>query len=277
MANEKPVGKPYNIVFIERGTPTDDSERLRRRFAAFINACRHDLRAQVAFAMNSELGADTNALDIGNWFGSCTVPDLVSAVTHIYLSLGKLRWGDLQSKWLDFAQRAFKEENIAYTVDDECGVHPAHDPEFDASRRATIAMLGKPRYAAARQFFDKSIADLKQPRDTRDAVRKTFEALENVAKLMCPGDIARLTDTEVKKYLQPIALEGTNGTERNARGRMIVSLAEWVNACQQYRHAAGQPEPDAPSLDLAILLVSDGAAYPRWLITHDQASEGAGP
>ena len=143
-------------------------------------------------------------------------------------------------------------------------MHPAHDEEFDASRRATIAALDKPRYAAARKFFKEAIADLKQPRDTRDAVRKTFEALENVAKLMCPGDIARLTDTEVKKYLRPIALEGTNGTERNARGSMIVSLAEWVNACQQYRHAAGQPEPDAPSLDLAILMVSEGAAYLRW-------------
>ena len=60
-------------------------------------------------------------------------------------------------------------------------------------------MLGKPRYAAARKFFDDAIADLKQPRDTRDTVRKTFDAVENVAKQMLK--VARLTANEVRGAL----------------------------------------------------------------------------
>ena len=220
----------------------------------------------VAHQLNMELGATTNSLELSIYFEQCDIAALLSAITHVQTALG-----DVQGPgWRAFAQRAFKEENVAYTVDEKCGVHPAYDDEFDTSRQATIAALDKPRYAAARKFFDEAIADLKQPRDTRDAVRKTFEALENVAKLMCP-DIERLGATEVKKYLQPIALDGTVGAERDARGRMIESFAEWVNGCQKYRHAAGQPEPVEPSLELAILMVSQGASWLRWLLTLDQA------
>jgi hypothetical protein len=273
MANDKPVGQKFSDVYTERGVPTDDSAAARGRIGHFL-ANLHTWEHLLTAKLREETGVSVYPGYIVEFFDKCDLRQFLNSITCLYLVFPKVarQAPDMSSgKWLDFVRKVLKQENMAYTVDDEGGVHPAFDQEFDASRRETIAMLGKPRYAAARKFFDDAIADLKQPRDTRDAVRKTFEAVENVSKLMCP-DIERLGATEVKRHLQPIALAGTSDKERDARGRMIESLAEWMNGCQKYRHAAGQPEPTEPSLDLAILMVSQGASWLRWLITLDQTN-----
>jgi hypothetical protein len=52
---EKPVGKPYDQVYLERDKPADDSTRLRRRLAAFIDSCPRGLRENAAFEVNLEV------------------------------------------------------------------------------------------------------------------------------------------------------------------------------------------------------------------------------
>lgn len=195
----------------------------------------------------------------------------ISSALHNPSSYGK---DNPSANWLQFVERTLKEENVAYQVDRLGGVHPAFDEEFVAKRQATIAGLEGVRYAAVLDFYQKSIADLKPPYDTRDAVRKSFEAIENLTKLMLP--IARLTPTEVEKQLKALALTGLSGTERDAVSLMLKAFSGWVTACQQYRHASGKEEPDAPSLDLALWIVSDGAAHLRWLVALDRRQLASG-
>jgi hypothetical protein len=266
MTDPKPFGKPYNLIYVERGKATEDSVRLRHRLGAYVAQSHQDSRIYIAQTLNRELAARTNFMQLDEYFQDCDVPDLLSAITHVRTALGKLG-----HEWVVFAQRAFKEENIAYSIDDKGGAHPAFDEEFDTSRQATISVLQSSRYAAALKDFSDAIADLKQPRDTRDAVRKTFEAVENVAKLMS-SKISRLGMSEVQKVLKPVATERLEGTERDATNKMMTSFAEWVNACQPYRHAPGVEEPEPPSLELAIWIVSAGAAHLRWLVEVDQAT-----
>ena len=272
MANEKPFGQRFSDVYTERGVPTDDSAAARGRIGHFL-ANLHTWEHHLAAKLREETGVSVYPGYIVEYFDKCDLRQFLNSITCPYLVFPKVprQAADMSAgKWLDFVRKVFKQENIAYTVDDEGGVHPACDQEFDVSRRETIAMLGKPRYAAARKFFDDAIADLKQPRDTRDAVRKTFDAVENVAKQMLK--VARLTANEVRGPLRTIACAGLDGTERDGTNRMIESFAEWVNACHQYRHAPGAPEPQPPSLHLAILMVSQGASWLRWLITLDQTN-----
>jgi hypothetical protein len=272
MTEEKPVGKPYSQVYIERGVPVDDSARFRNRLRSHLTHLPDGYRGLIATLIEKKTGARVFYGNIARHFTECSLPDLLDNITHAFAALKTVTIPGGERPhiaWLASVKECLEEEKLAYVLDTQCGVHPAFDDEFDATRRATIATLDKPRYAAALKFFDEAMQDLKQPRDTRDAVRKTFEAVENVAKLM-ESKIVRLGAAEVKSVLQPILLEKLTGTERRATGRMIESLAEWVNACQQYRHAAGEPEPDEPSLDLAILMVSTGAAHLRWLIAMDR-------
>lgn len=267
--SDKPKGKPYSLVYVERGAATEDSQRFRNRLRGYLRELPDDYLGIIASLISLETGASVYYESVAKHVTECSLSDLLDNITHITEALEAIQTPRPRphQSWLYFVERALREENVGYVVDDEGGVHPAHDEEFGASRSATIALLDKARYTAARKFFDEAMADLKQPRDTRDAVRKTFEAVENVAKLMFAEEICRLTSTEVKRFVQPAALDKLTGTERNSTGRMIESFAEWVNACQQYRHAAGEPEPDEPSLDFALLLVSTGAAHLRWLIT----------
>jgi hypothetical protein len=267
--SEKPTGFQYSELYTQRGGATEDSIRLRKRLGFYLAHRPYNEREKVTACLREELGASAISSNLPMFFRDCALIDLLDSITIIYGEL-LISYSDHVSQgWLGFVARALEEENVAYRVDHEGGVHPAHDEEFTASRTATIALLDKPRYTAARKFFDEAVADLKQPHDTRDAIRKTFEAVENVAKLMVPS-LSRLGATEVEKAIKPMATKSLTGVERDATNRMLASLAEWVNACHQYRHAPGSPEPDPPSLELALWMVSTGASHLRWLIAADQ-------
>jgi hypothetical protein len=114
---------------------------------------------------------------------------------------------------------------------------------------------------------------LGEPRDTRAAVWGVFDAVETVFKLIF-SKATRLGASEVKSMLRPLALSSLVGAERNATGQILNSLEDWVNACHQYRHAQGVEEREPPSEALALLMVSNGAAYLRWLVGFDQRQAG---
>lgn len=274
--SDNPIGKPYSQVYVERGKTVEDSHRFRQRLRGYLSALPQSHRVIIARAIARETGAETYFGNVASHMTECSLADLLDNITHITGALRIIRDESSPSfvSWLRFVDRALKEENVGYVVDNAGGIHPAHDEEFDVARRSTIAALGMPRYATARQFFEQGVADLKPPQDTRDAVRRTFEAVENVAKLMAPS-ISRLGASEVEKVLKPLATASLLGTERDATNLMLSSMANWVNGCQQYRHAPGTPEPDPPSLELAIWMVSTGASHLRWLVGIDQKLQGS--
>ena len=59
-------------------------------------------------------------------------------------------------------------------------------------------------------------------------------------------------------------------TARNAANSLAASLGDWVDAMHWYRHGQNTEMPAHPPFDLAMTLLSQGAAYLRWLITLDQ-------
>jgi hypothetical protein len=50
------------------------------------------------------------------------------------------------------------------------------------------------------------------------------------------------------------------------------SLKAWTDAAHWYRHGQGKEEPKQPPASLAILSISAGAAFLRWLAEIDQAA-----
>lgn len=277
MSDVPPSGRPYSQLYTERGVATADSRRFRARIGHYLRHLGLEARIRIAETLREEIGAKVRSEALGDFVEQCTLRDCLDSVTHVANSL----WGptsrasETARHWLAFVDRALKEENVGYRLDGRGGVHPAVDQEFDAQRRVTIAGLEGSRYVAVSSFFERSIDSLKPPYDTRDAVRNCFEAVENLVKLMVP--VARLTPTEVEKQIKSLVLAGLTGPERNASNLMLNSLGAWVTACQLYRHAAGQVEMDAPSLELAIWMVSDGAAHLRWLASVDAKLKTSNP
>jgi hypothetical protein len=72
-----------------------------------------------------------------------------------------------------------------------------------------------------------------------------------------------------------IALYCTDVVALRAAHKQLASLKDWVDASHNYRHEPGSEGPVQPPIDLAILAISNGTGFLRWLITLDQAAIGA--
>ena len=106
-------------------------------------------------------------------------------------------------------------------------------------------------------------------------MRAVFDANENLFKLMFP-QAPRLTASEVKSRLRPVLERryGSDATARRAALKVADALSEWVDGVHNYRHAEGAEEPTPPPFSLALVLMSNGAAFLRWLAEMDAAESG---
>ena len=79
------------------------------------------------------------------------------------------------------------------------------------------------------------------------------------------SDVSRLGAAEATKKLGPMLKERLGGTECDTALRSLEAFKEWVNSVQPYRHGQGVEEPDNPSVQSAVLSVSLGSSFVRWL------------
>lgn len=262
-------GRRFTHNYLERGEPTRDSKRMRVRLASTLNdewingyIAPNDLEKQLGIEIPSAFYDD--CVDWKLFLDDCSLPDVLDTITIVAQHLGSVK-----ERWIGAARRILQEENLAYRVDDLGGVHFAVDAEFAHNQACTIAALQPSRYCAARTHFEEGQKALDaHPQRTREAIRQTFECVETVFKLMLPNE-TQLGHSEITKKLKPLVLDRLQGSERDAVGRWIEGFADWVIGAHQYRHGQGVEAPDNPSIGTAVLSVTMGAAYARWLAELD--------
>src|SRR5262249_36805027 len=274
-------------VYVERGKPTQDSARMRRRFASLIDSIGgfHGGDSEPLSARaERELGIAAPWSENGSWrdfLEKWDLKDVLDIVTIGYQFLveqartdayGRFRHRNYAQEWIAGVRRIFQEESVHYTVDAAGGVHFQFDEQFAKGRAATIASLQGERYANARHAFDGAMeAFSKAPPDGKTAVRGVFPAAENVFKLITSKD--RLGAKEADDLSQIIdKLYAVDDPARNSARKMLASLKDWVDAAHFYRHEPGTEEVAQPPLPLAVYLVSIGASHLRWLAELDGAS-----
>jgi hypothetical protein len=78
--------------------------------------------------------------------------------------------------------------------------------------------------------------------------------------------------------LEPL-LQSQYSGDRVAAGaaaKLLASFKDWIEECHFYRHEPGQPDEIAqPPIELAVHLVSVGAAFLRLLIELDEGRPAA--
>jgi len=264
------LGVPFSRVYIERGTPTADSPQLRQRLGRYYNSkLMHNYGNDICAELGASFGPTLYDVTVEKFLRECDLVMFLDCMTGIYFAV---RTSPIKSNqhvnWRQFVASAFREENLCYRLDSECGVRYVPDEEFDIARAATLVGLSRRRFATARQHFEEGISDLRDPSKTGRAIRSIFEAVENVFKLLLENRVVLLGPTEIEKNFKS-TLPVVSATEANARNQMLASFKAWVIACQQYRHADGTEEPDPPAPDFAVLMVCNGASFLRWLMTLD--------
>jgi hypothetical protein len=263
---------------MERGQPGLDSPRFRRRVAAYYTNNVHPLLKDFTKIVHQELGVNVpfGPFDY-NWtayFTSAETHDVFDTITLV--AKGLKRFG-ADKVWCSFVARAFKEENLSYSVDACGGVHFDPDAEFARARMAAIRAIEAARYGAVSREFDESYAALdKAPPDGKRAIDAMFEAVEIAFKLACgDANTPRLGKQEASRHLRPIVdrLHASDPTAQRSANQMVSSLGEWADAANWYRHGQKTEEPTQPPLDHAILMVGAGANYIRWLASLDALNQ----
>ena len=269
-----PEGQRFSHVYLDRGEPTADSDRMRIRLRSLVGSFDSLRQSGV---IQSELGLDF--LTWSDFFKKAETRDLLCLVTVGYRFLARQSYvGDTQSRnWLRGVQKIFAEENVHYCVDAKGGVHFRFDEEFARISAAAISTLEKQRYANSLDAFNRSLAALAEgPPDGKGAIRAAFTAAEGLFCLMSP-DVTRLAAGEGSR-LRPLIERAYEGDRRaqETSDKMLQSFRGWIDAAHGYRHEEGKPDTVAqPPLTLAVYLVSTGAAHLRWLAELDEANRKA--
>lgn len=293
------VGELFARQYVERGAPIQDNPFFRSRLDAFLQANHYNDYAEIAIYLRQESGlvVDTFYSDtyksvyykFTDFFSSTKIELVLSAITLIWRFLYK-KYPELPrtinalssptfrypkaDAWHAFVSRAMREENMAYSLDEKCGVHFFVDEEFERNRVTALACLAAERYAAVRVAFEQSHSYLDaQPSDTKAAVRSAFESLEILARLM-DTESKNLNKWMVENKLKPLALaQAADVTESAVLGKLLDGLAIAVDGLHNYRHGQGSEQPIAPSLSVTVYVVSSVAATLRFLVSID--SNGA--
>jgi hypothetical protein len=176
----------------ERGTPLHDSKTFRRRLHQYLTNNNTFSYGYTVEIFEREFGLDAD--NVEKEFMSVRVPLLLSIITAASDDCveraqrnhgSKGLYFDMRVRLLRFVGRALQEENLAYEVDEQGGVHPLIDTEFQHNRQTAIAALGLPRYVnvanSLQNAFDRiTVVDT----DTKAAVRDIFDAAESLFKLV---------------------------------------------------------------------------------------------
>lgn len=229
--------------------------------------------------LEREIGVEVGAVHGFYWPRFCTgcaVRDLLDSITITFNYLKRKGSTAVATRWLNESRRIFSEERLAYEIDDSGVVHPAVDKEFQRNRQATVAGLQAPRYANSLAAFERVSDELaSQPPNGKDAWRAVFTAVEGLFRLMFPA-AHLLNAAAVDANLAPLVqrLLGADAVAARAASRQLASFKDWVDSSHNYRHEQGSEEPVQPPIDLAVLAVSNGTAFLRWLIALDQTNGG---
>lgn len=302
-----PVGEPFARLYLERSAPAQDNPLFRNRLEAYLRANHYGDHAKLTTYLKQEGGLIVPSSYLQNvgfyynfpeFFEKTQIEHVLSAITFIWrflrteypewkpagkgLTLAAMSEGALNypqaNAWHAFVERVFREENMAYSVDEKCGVHYFVDEEFERNRVSALKCVELPRYSGVRAAFQAAHGKLERiPPDTKGSIRDIFEAAETLTKLVSGGGKA-LDAGFVRAELEPRVqkLYTKDAVAQRSSAKSAQSFADWIDAVHPYRHGHGAEAPIAPPLELTVLLVSQGASFIRWLVDLDLRLTGGG-
>jgi hypothetical protein len=263
----------YSQLYIDQTAPLPDSPRARHRLGKLMEGMVSNHRG-LSYFIERELGITVGVVNGLGWpifTAKCATRDLLDTVT---LTFGFLKATSFEERWLSEARRVFSEEHLAFEIDSVAIVHPAVDKEFQRNRQATVAGLQTPRYANSLAAFERISNELSSdPPNGKDAWRAAFLAVEGLFRLMF-SSANQLNAGAVETNLAPVVqrLYSADPVALRAASKQLASFKDWVDASHNYRHEPGSEDPVQPPIDLAVLAISNGTSFLRWLIVLDQTA-----
>lgn len=181
-------------------------------------------------------------------------------------------YAEKRQNLIAFVRRLFEEEHLAYRIDEVGEVHPLIDDAYQRTRRSAVEALSAARYEGARAAIDSAFAaQTTAGFDTVRAVGDMFFGVETVFKLVVDSnqDLTAVSVSEAFTKIVAARHASSPPAVQQSATRMVNSFAKWADACHPFRHGQRHEEVVSPPPELAILLLSQGAAFVRWLVSMD--------
>lgn len=273
MPDTPPDNARFSLVYMKQGETVRDDPKMRLRIARVLYEAGMTDGRRLTFSnlITRELGVPgiPRSHTYTSWDEFFLRQPLNVVFDLIWLMrkyLADSGYTDPPRRMLAEVQRIFSETQAGYTVNRYGSVRYIVDQAFEANRAISIFALQGEKYRAAMAHIEGVDAALtKTPMDGRAAIRAVFDAAENIFKQISKKD--RLTrDFATAELSSHIAIAYPDDSlATRSQGKTIRSFGEWVDAAHFYRHESGQPAPHQPPEDVAVLLVSQGISYVRWL------------
>ena len=283
-----PSGKRFTSVHLEKWEPLEDSGRARARIGHFLEARLRNYSVVQAVKETFGSGPARNLGDY-NWKNYLTglerrdfldsiavIHKAVNNQLNLYSSGGiadstERELTDLSTNWVPFCREVFRQEGLAYRIDDLGGVRPLVDAEFQREKHELLRSLSDPRYVNARHHLE-AVHDSfgESPPNTRAAIKSVFETVEVLFQLVVGKKLNRgnIASDLLKKVLDIYAADSPRAWIYTLRG-----WADWVDGMQLYRHVQGDQKSPRPSEAFAVYALSTGTAVARALLDIDKASK----
>ena len=261
----------FSRTYLRQPATQRDSVRLRNRLAAKAWELERTSRnAAIAFVriIHAETGArvpeGAGGYDIGRFFRETEFRDVLDGVTCMVTAMEEQ--GANARMWVEFCKRAFDEEAMAYSVDDHGGCHYRVDVAFHETAASVVASLSVAPFVAAGAALDNAVKELTRAEPQgKHAIRDAFEGLETLFKVVT-GTNHDLTVANIGNDLMPIVSRKYDAADRMLRGDgTTVRPSTGQIPCHRYRWEHQVEEPVEPPLELAVLLVSNGLGFARWI------------
>lgn len=268
-----PIGQLYSRAYLQPTETVRDGARMRMRVWRAIEQHIPRNRRDTDFgaAVEGELGIEIVSSAAYNppyvsWERlvrqELSVSDLLNVLTMLWRNVDDRCGYNFRNN----ITRIFAEEAIGFSIDEEMGFHPAFDEEFERSRSSIVRILNGEEFRHEADFVALSEkALLANPLDGRTAIQAVYDAVENLFKRITGKQ--NITNGHVRQELAAVALQGIpeDGKSNVAVNKILNGFEDWAAACHVYRHAPGTAETAQPNEAIAILMVSQGYGFVRWL------------
>ena len=265
-------GEQFSRSHVHSGAPGQDSTRARYRVGALFGETGINSQVgQLASYLGRELGVPVpgDGRRASNWHAfirECPTSEFLDTITVVYRYLFWHAGEESANRWRDDVRRVFAEEHLAYEIDDVGGVHPRVDREFQENLASAVAGLQSENHRGVRELVESASKYFHAtPPNHRQALQLMLSAAETLFGQMFPH--VRLSAEEIERRLWPVVQQAYDGDEpaQRAAGEMLTALKAWVEASHEYSRRPGDVDPIDPPADIAILAISQGASFLRWL------------
>jgi hypothetical protein len=235
LKNGVPEGLRFDQLYVARGAPLRDSEKMRHRLAALL---RNNMPPDFDKFAEGEIGLRTPYSAHKLWPTLLQEWQLQDVLSLLTIAVGYIRATRGHNAWAATVARIFDEEKVGYAIDRRGGVHPHIDGEFAVQRAATIAALSGPRHANVLNEFEAGSDAV--GKDNKIAIIRTFMAAEGLFRLIIDTS-PRLVAGEVDKILPHMkARFREDAIAERVSTKILASFKDWIDACHFYRHEQAQ-------------------------------------